>query len=163
MKIKEGFVLRTVMGNNVVVAVGEASKSFRGMIKLNGTATAIWKLIEEGKIAPKAAKGEKAACHDDDRLARTFYEFEPIRAMSAAAGYENEEMFNQKNLAKSCGSAVALGYMPEITVKVAGGRWDDLKRTQAKTMLVANPQAYICLEKAIPEGYKLVDLYGQLL
>ena len=49
MKIKEGFVLRTVMGNNVVVAVGEASKSFRGMIKLNGTATAIWKLIDEGK------------------------------------------------------------------------------------------------------------------
>ena len=49
MKIKEGFVLRSVMGNNVVVAVGEASKSFRGMIKLNGTATAIWKLLEEGK------------------------------------------------------------------------------------------------------------------
>lgn len=49
MKIKEGFVLRSVMGNNVVVAVGEASKSFRGMIKLNGTAVAIWHLLEEGK------------------------------------------------------------------------------------------------------------------
>ncbi len=128
------------------------------------TATAfVAKLIEEGKLAPKAAKGEKAACHDDDRLARTFYEFEPIRAMSAAAGYENVEMFNRKNLAKSCGTAVALGYMPEITVKVAAGRWDDLKRTEAKTMLTCNPQAYICLEKAIPEGYKLVDLYEQLL
>ena len=128
------------------------------------TATAfVAKLIAEGKLSAKKATGEKAACHDDDRLARTFYEFEPIRAISAAAGYENCEMFNQKNLAKSCGTAVALGYMPEITVKVAGGRWDDLKRTAAKTMLTTNPQAYICLEKAIPEGYKLVDLYGQLL
>ena len=120
-------------------------------------------LIAEGKLEAKAATGIKAACHDDDRLARTFRQYEPIRAMSKAAGFENCEMFNKLDLAKSCGTAVALAYMPEITVKVAAGRWDDLKRTEAKTMLVANPQAYICLNKAIPEGYNLVDLYGALL
>ena len=49
MKIKEGFVLREVMGNNIVIAVGEASHSFRGMVQLNDTATLIWKLISEGK------------------------------------------------------------------------------------------------------------------
>ena len=48
MKIKEGFVLREVMGNNIVIAVGEASRSFRGMVQLNDTATLIWKLISEG-------------------------------------------------------------------------------------------------------------------
>lgn len=48
MKIKEGFVLRQVMGNYVAVAVGEASKSFRGMIKLNATAADIWQYIEKG-------------------------------------------------------------------------------------------------------------------
>ena len=48
MKIKEGFVLRTVMNNYVVVAVGEASKSFRGMIKLNSTAADIWQFVENG-------------------------------------------------------------------------------------------------------------------
>ena len=128
------------------------------------TATAfVAKLIAEGKLEAKANSGVKAACHDDDRLARTFYEFEPIRTMAAAAGYENCEMFNKRNLAKSCGTAVALAYMPEITEKVALGRWEDLKRTDAKTMLVASPQAYICLEKAIPEGYNLVDLFGALL
>ena len=128
------------------------------------TATAfVAQLIAQGKLEAKAANGIQAACHDDDRLARTFNEYEPIRAMSAAAGYETVEMFNKRNLAKSCGTAVALEYMPEITVKVAGGRWEDLKRTTAKTMLVASPQAYICLEKAIPEGYELVDLFGALL
>ena len=127
------------------------------------TATAfVAKLIEEGKLTAKA-EGELAACHDDDRLARTFYEFEPIRAMAKAAGYKNTEMFNKERLAKSCGTAVALAYMPRITTMVAGGRWDDLKRTEAKTMLTANPQAYLCLSQAVPEGYKLVDLFGALV
>lgn len=48
MKIKEGFVIREVMGNHVVVAVGEASLRFRGMIKLNDTAADIWNCILEG-------------------------------------------------------------------------------------------------------------------
>ena len=48
MRIKEGFVLRTVMGKTVAVAVGPASKSFRGMISLNSTALQIWNGIERG-------------------------------------------------------------------------------------------------------------------
>ena len=48
MKIKEGFVLREVLGNYVVVAVGEASKNFRGMIKLNATAADIWSCVSQG-------------------------------------------------------------------------------------------------------------------
>ena len=127
------------------------------------TATAfVAKLIEEGKLAAKTGD-TLASCHDDDRLARTFYEFAPIRAMAKAAGYQNTEMFNKERLAKSCGTAVALAYMPRITTMVAGGRWDDLKRTEAKVMLTANPQAYLCLSQAVPEGYQLVDLYGALV
>ena len=49
MKIKEGFVLREVMGNNVIIAVGNASRDFRGMVQLNSSATKIWKCIGEGK------------------------------------------------------------------------------------------------------------------
>lgn len=120
-------------------------------------------LLETGKLSAKAENGVMAACHDDDRLARTFYEFAPIRAMGKAAGYTVTEMFNKERLAKSCGTAVALGYMPAITVKVAAGRWDDLIRTEAKTMLTANPQAYLCLSQAVPEGYTLVDLFTALV
>ena len=128
------------------------------------TATAyVARLAAEGRLAPRAAGGEFAACHDDDRLARTFYEFEPIRTMGKTAGYTLTEMFNRERLAKSCGSAVALGYMPAITVKVAAGRWEDLIRTKAKVMLTANPQAYLCLSQAVPEGYVLVDLFSALV
>ena len=47
MKIKEGFVLREVAGQTMVIAVGEANKIFKGMIKMNGTAKDIWQYIEQ--------------------------------------------------------------------------------------------------------------------
>ena len=52
--------------------------------------------------------------------------------------------------------------MADIIRKVAAGRWEDLCRTEASAMLVANPQSYLCLSQAIPEGKQLVDLYAAL-
>lgn len=96
-------------------------------------------------------------------MARTFHEFAPIRAIAKAAGYEVGEMFHKEELAKSCGTAVAYGYMPEIVTKVAAARWDDLKRSGCEAMLTASPEAYFCLSLNVPEGKQLVDLYGALL
>ena len=120
------------------------------------------KLIKDGKLSCKETNGTLGACHDDDRLARTFYEFEPIRTIAKAAGFALTEMFNKERLAKSCGSAVTLAYMPNIIKKVSAGRWEDLTRTDAGAMLTANPEAYLCLSQAIPDGKKLVDLYTAL-
>ena len=39
MKIKDGFVLRDIAGDTVVIATGEISKTFHGMIRLNSTGT----------------------------------------------------------------------------------------------------------------------------
>jgi len=36
------------MGNNVIIAVGEASRNFHGMVQLNDSAAEIWKHIEKG-------------------------------------------------------------------------------------------------------------------
>ena len=48
MKIKEGFVLREVAGSYIVVAVGEAVKTFNGVINLNKTGALLWKELEKG-------------------------------------------------------------------------------------------------------------------
>lgn len=60
MKIKEGFVLRQVLDESIVVASGEASKSFHGMIKLNDSGADIWEWISKGlseeEIAEKLAE-----------------------------------------------------------------------------------------------------------
>lgn len=46
MKIKEGYLLRNVAGNDVVVPVGNLD--FDGMITLNETGSMIWKELEKG-------------------------------------------------------------------------------------------------------------------
>ena len=48
MKIKNGFVIRSVGGENVVVPVGEMSKEFHGMITLNETGAFLWEKLSEG-------------------------------------------------------------------------------------------------------------------
>ena len=48
MKIKNGFVVRAVAGQHMVVALGEAAKSFNGIIKLNESARIIWDMLTVG-------------------------------------------------------------------------------------------------------------------
>ena len=56
MKLKDGFILKEIAGQTVVVATGEAGKSFNGLIKLNSTAKEIWECLEEGKEAGEIAE-----------------------------------------------------------------------------------------------------------
>ncbi|MBE6667165.1 MAG: PqqD family protein [Ruminococcaceae bacterium] len=54
MKIKKGFVVRKIAGEDVVVALGAASKHFNGLIKLNETGRFLWDKLsvgcEEGEL-----------------------------------------------------------------------------------------------------------------
>lgn len=47
MKLKNGFVVRSVGGKTVAVAVGATSRTFHGMITLNGTGKFIWDALEK--------------------------------------------------------------------------------------------------------------------
>jgi hypothetical protein len=49
MKIKEGFILRTVAGQNVVVPVGANTMNFNVAITLNDSAAFLWKQLESEK------------------------------------------------------------------------------------------------------------------
>ena len=82
MKIKKGFVLRVVGGENVVVPVGEMSKVFHGMINLNETGAFMWKFfseehtLEEGVAALCAEYEveEERACADVQKFMDTVME-----------------------------------------------------------------------------------------
>ena len=63
MKIKKGFVLRVVGGENVVVPVGEMSKVFHGMINLNDTGAFMWKFFSEDHTLEE---GVEALCTEYD-------------------------------------------------------------------------------------------------
>lgn len=49
MVIRKGFVAKEIAGQYVVIALGEASKVFNGIIKLNESGKFIWDLLAEGK------------------------------------------------------------------------------------------------------------------
>ena len=66
MKIKQGFVVREIAGQTLVVALGEASKIYNGIIKLNETGRVIWDMLAEG--AEKEEIVDKlASIYDADR------------------------------------------------------------------------------------------------
>ena len=48
MKIKQGFMLRKVAGNPVVVAIGPAAETLRGIIKLNDSGAMMWEKLKAG-------------------------------------------------------------------------------------------------------------------
>lgn len=48
MKTKKGFMLRQTAGRNIVVAVGQASEEFNGLITLNETGAFLWKMLQAG-------------------------------------------------------------------------------------------------------------------
>ena len=48
MKIKEGYIIKKLGAGFVVVTIGQASKDFNGMIRLNPAGAFLWNSIKEG-------------------------------------------------------------------------------------------------------------------
>jgi hypothetical protein len=84
MKIKKGFVVKEIAGQNVVIALGAASKVFNGIIKLNDSARFIWDMLTEGKEKEEiiAALSEEYADVDRELLEKDFDTF--IEALKGA-------------------------------------------------------------------------------
>ena len=55
MKIKEGFIIRQVGGENIVVPIGKTGKDFHGMIKLNDSGAFLWRFFTEEHTEAVAA------------------------------------------------------------------------------------------------------------
>ena len=53
MKIKEGFVLRTICGQSVVSGEGTANVNFSKLVSLNETAAYLYKAVEGKEFTPE--------------------------------------------------------------------------------------------------------------
>ncbi len=81
MKIKENYVMREVAGQAIVIAIGEESKHFKGMINLNQTGSDVWRYMEKGlnlneiarKIAEKYEVDENTAAQDIKKMTDRLY------------------------------------------------------------------------------------------
>lgn len=67
MRIKEGFILRDVADKTFVVAVGELSKTFNGIITLNETGKFIWQLLTKDTTEEEIVEKLLIECEDAQR------------------------------------------------------------------------------------------------
>ena len=70
IKAKKGFLLRRLGDEYMVVAIGEASKNFNGMIRMNETGAFYWKELEQGVT-------------EDDLVAKTMERFTDVTVETA--------------------------------------------------------------------------------
>lgn len=71
MKIKEGFALRQVGGNHIVVPIGAQTLDFRCIITLNETGAFLWQQLQQERTA-------------DDLVAALLAEYEVTEAVARA-------------------------------------------------------------------------------
>lgn len=69
MKIKEGYLLRTVAGSNIVVPIGEGAIDFSGVITLNEVGAFLWRALEDGASKEELVKKLTAEYEVDDATA----------------------------------------------------------------------------------------------
>jgi hypothetical protein len=71
MKIKEGFTLRTICGEHIVIGEGLAQVNFNKMLSLNGSAAYLWEQL----------KGKEFTEEDAVKLLTDKYDVTPERAL----------------------------------------------------------------------------------
>ena len=55
MRIKEGFTLRTICGEHVVIGEGLAQVNFNKMLSLNGSAAYLWEQLKDKEFTEEDA------------------------------------------------------------------------------------------------------------
>ena len=70
IKTKKGFMLRSVAGRHVVVAIGQASVDFNGLITLNDTGAYIWEKLAKGTTYDALLKDMLADYEVDEETAK---------------------------------------------------------------------------------------------
>jgi len=121
----------------------------------------IYELLKQGKLNPVKKDG-LVSYHDSSRLARDLEIHDEPRFILRCMGYTVREMFQNKRLAKCCGSSLLKAYAPELALLTAEGRWGDFLRTGAETLVTACPESYELLSQKIPGEKKLADLFELL-
>lgn len=70
MKIKDGFMLREVAGQSVVVPLGERVVEFNGIMTLSESGASLWKLLQNGATEDELVKLILSDYEIDENTAR---------------------------------------------------------------------------------------------
>lgn len=85
MRRNSEFILRQVAGKDVVVPIGQAAESFRGMITLNKSGKFLWELLEQEQTEESLASAlvEKYGITQEHALTAVRNYLEPFYPIGA--------------------------------------------------------------------------------
>jgi len=70
MKVKDGFVLREICGEYIVIPTGEATMQFNGLMTINEVGVSLWKLLSQNVSFDDLVKGILDEYEIDEKTAR---------------------------------------------------------------------------------------------
>ncbi len=68
MKIKSGYILRSVADSNIVIPVGEESIKFKGVMTLSGSGAHLWKILCEKDVTEQELADALCEKYDVDAV-----------------------------------------------------------------------------------------------
>ena len=72
MKAREGFLLRKIGGDYVIVPTGMAERNVQGLITVNEVGAFLWKMLQAKEVAPEELVKSVLDEYDvDEKIART--------------------------------------------------------------------------------------------
>ena len=89
MKIKDGFILRKIAGEDIVVPIGNNIADFNGVIRLNESAGFLWKILQEevskeeliNSLVKEYERDETLATNDVEGFLRILEEHKAIEGV----------------------------------------------------------------------------------
>lgn len=107
MKVKKGFMLKNVCGENIIVAEGKENVDFSNIIAMNESAAYLWNIIQHKEVfnADYLAMlltreydiDKKTALVDSKSIIKKWYEGGIIEKTSASMRYEEDNTNNSNN------------------------------------------------------------------
>lgn len=126
------------------------------------TATAFFAgLIRDGRLKPQPC-ALKAALHEPVKLTRGLDEEEPFKALAAAAGIEETQLFLHGKMSRCVGTVPFELYAPEVVREMVAVRCDDALRLGCDTIVTASPDDCMIMDKYAPDGVRVMDIYDIL-
>lgn len=127
------------------------------------TATAYVAQLLADKVLEVKHKEMAVTFHDPSRLARILDDTTTARNILEAIHVQLHEPFLHGKLATSSGSALMQLLYPSIVDLMIANRWKELQRTGVDTLVTASPENHALLCSAIPEGFKVIDVFSLLV
>ena len=118
-------------------------------------------LVEKGRLTPKGTAEGTASLQEPVKLVRGLDEEKPAKALMAASGLTEKEMFLHGKMSRCIGTVPFDRISPETVREMVRVRTEDAERMGSKAIVTVSPDDYYLMKK-YAAGTEITDLFSLL-